>query len=65
VFQPLAEVAGDLPCVSFGGLSKVHRACGYRVGWMSLSGSHALTAEYRDALQLLAALRLCANMAVQ
>ncbi|EIL89691.1 aminotransferase AlaT [Rhodanobacter fulvus Jip2] len=65
VFQPLAEVAGDLPCVSFGGLSKVHRACGYRVGWMSLSGSHALTADYRDALQLLAALRLCANMAVQ
>ena len=64
-FQPLAELAGDLPCVSFGGLSKVHRACGYRVGWMSLSGSHALTADYRDALQLLAALRLCANMAVQ
>ncbi len=34
----LAAVAGDHPCVSFGGLSKVHRACGYRVGWMSLSG---------------------------
>jgi alanine-synthesizing transaminase len=27
-----------MPCVSFGGLSKVHRACGYRVGWLSLSG---------------------------
>ena len=64
-FQPLAEVAGDVPCLSFGGLSKVHRACGYRVGWMSLSGNPALTANYRDALQLLAALRLCANVTAQ
>ncbi|RDI98584.1 aminotransferase class I/II-fold pyridoxal phosphate-dependent enzyme [Dyella solisilvae] len=64
-FQPLAEVAGDLPCVSFGGLSKVHRACGYRVGWMSLSGDPSRTADYRDALQLLAALRLCANVTAQ
>ncbi|MDE2278420.1 MAG: aminotransferase class I/II-fold pyridoxal phosphate-dependent enzyme [Xanthomonadaceae bacterium] len=64
-FQPLAEVAGELPCVSFGGLSKVHRACGYRVGWLSLSGEHARSADYRDALQLLAALRLCANVTAQ
>jgi alanine-synthesizing transaminase len=64
-FQPLAEVAGELPCLSFGGLSKVHRACGYRVGWMSLSGDPARTAAYRDALQLLAALRLCANVTAQ
>ncbi len=65
VFQPLAEVAGDLPCVSFGGLSKVYRACGYRVGWLSLSGNLQRSAEYRDALQLLAALRLCANVTAQ
>ena len=64
-FQPLAEVAGDVPCLSFGGLSKVHRACGYRVGWMSLSGEPARSAAYRDALQLLAALRLCANVTAQ
>ncbi|MEP6898365.1 MAG: aminotransferase class I/II-fold pyridoxal phosphate-dependent enzyme [Rhodanobacter sp.] len=65
VFQPLAAVAGDLPCLSFGGLSKVHRACGYRVGWMSLSGDPARSSAYRDALQLLAALRLCANVTAQ
>ena len=65
VFQPLAVIAGNLPCISFGGLSKVHRACGYRVGWMSLSGDHARSANYRDALQLLAALRLCANVTAQ
>ena len=64
-FQPLAAVAGGVPCLSFGGLSKVHRACGYRVGWMSLSGDPAHTAAYRDALQLLAALRVCANMTAQ
>ncbi|MFC5743126.1 aminotransferase class I/II-fold pyridoxal phosphate-dependent enzyme [Dyella tabacisoli] len=64
-FQPLAEIAGDLPCISFGGLSKVHRACGYRVGWLSLSGAPERSAEYRDALQLLAALRLCANVTAQ
>ena len=64
-FQPLAEVAGELPCLSFGGLSKVHRACGYRVGWMSLSGEHARSSAYRDALQLLAALRLCPNVTAQ
>ncbi|HKT30600.1 aminotransferase class I/II-fold pyridoxal phosphate-dependent enzyme [Dyella sp.] len=64
-FQPLAEVAGNHPCLSFGGLSKVHRACGYRVGWLSLSGDPSRTHEYRDALQLLAALRLCANVTAQ
>lgn len=64
-FQPLAEVADMHPCLSFGGLSKVHRACGYRVGWLSLSGDPARTAAYRDALQLLAALRLCANAPAQ
>ncbi len=57
--------AGELPCLSFGGLSKVHRACGYRIGWMSLSGAPAHSAAYRDALQLLAALRLCANVTAQ
>ena len=64
-FQPLAAVAGDVPCLSFGGLSKVHRACGYRVGWMSLSGAAAASADYRNALQLLAALRLCPNVTAQ
>ena len=65
VFQPLAPLAGDVACVSFAGLSKVHRACGWRVGWMTLSGADARVAAYRDALQLLAALRLCANVTAQ
>ncbi|HET7268308.1 MAG TPA: aminotransferase class I/II-fold pyridoxal phosphate-dependent enzyme [Oleiagrimonas sp.] len=64
-FQPLAPLAGSHPCVTFGGMSKVHRACGYRVGWMTLSGAPAAVAGYRDALQLLAALRLCPNVPTQ
>lgn len=64
-FTPLAGLAGDLPCVTFGGLSKVHRACGFRVGWMTLSGNRDRINAYRDALQLLAALRLCANVPAQ
>ena len=61
-FQPLAQLAGDLPCLTFGGLSKVHRACGYRVGWVSLSGDVAQMRDYHHALDLLGALRLCANV---
>ena len=61
-FQPLAPLAGDHPCVSFGGLSKVHRACGWRVGWMLLGGDATRIAGYHHALDLLGALRLCANV---
>lgn len=57
-FHPLAAIAGDVPCLSFSGLSKAHRACGYRVGWMTLSGDRARNETYRDALQLLAALQI-------
>ena len=64
-FEPLAPLAGDLPCVSFAGISKVHRACGYRVGWMTLSGSPARVGSYREALHLLSALRVCANQPAQ
>jgi alanine-synthesizing transaminase len=62
VFQPLAPLAGELPCLSFGGLSKVHRACGWRVGWVTLSGDPLAGGAYHHALDLLGALRLCANV---
>ena len=45
-----------------GGLSKVYRACGYRVGWVSFSGVLDRSEAYRGALELLAALRLCGNV---
>jgi alanine-synthesizing transaminase len=61
-FEPLAPLAGDLPCLSFGGLSKVHRACGWRVGWAVLSGDPLRSGEFHHAMDLLGALRLCANV---
>ena len=61
-FQPLAPIAGDLPCLSFGGLSKVHRACGWRVGWAVLSGDPLASGDFHHAMDLLGALRLCANV---
>ena len=64
-FTPLASLTGEVPCVTFSGLSKVHRACGYRIGWATLSGGGTHIEAYRDALQLLAALRLCANVPAQ
>jgi alanine-synthesizing transaminase len=61
-FQPVAPLAGSHPCLTFGGLSKVHRACGWRVGWGLLSGDIASVGDLRNAMDLLGALRLCANV---
>ena len=61
-FQPVAPLAGDVPCLTFGGLSKVHRACGWRIGWGLLSGNIARVGDLRNAMDLLGALRLCANV---
>ncbi|MBS7458251.1 aminotransferase class I/II-fold pyridoxal phosphate-dependent enzyme [Coralloluteibacterium stylophorae] len=61
-FEPLAPIATEVPCLSFGGLSKVHRACGWRVGWALLSGDPVRSGDYHHAMDLLGALRLCANV---
>jgi alanine-synthesizing transaminase len=61
-FEPLAAIAGDVPCVSLGGLSKVHRACGWRTGWALLSGEATRLGNYHHAIDLLGALRLCSNV---
>lgn len=61
-FQPVAPLAGQTPCITYSGLSKVHRACGWRVGWAMLSGAAQRLGEFRAAMDLLSALRLCANV---
>lgn len=61
-FHPLAPMVRDTLCVSMSGLSKMHRACGYRVGWMVLSGRVKAARDYLRSLDLLAALRLCSNV---
>jgi alanine-synthesizing transaminase len=61
-FVPLATLCKDTLCATFSGLSKVYRACGYRVGWVSFSGTVDRSERYFAALDLLAALRLCSNV---
>jgi alanine-synthesizing transaminase len=60
-----ASVAPDLPVLTFSGLSKAYRMPGYRAGWVAISGPRAETAAYRESLELLASLRLCANVPAQ
>jgi alanine-synthesizing transaminase len=59
---PVATLCRDTLCGTFGGLSKVYRACGFRTGWLFFSGKKQHAREYLDCLELLASLRLCANV---
>jgi len=64
-FVPMATLCRDTLCATFSGLSKVYRACGYRVGWVSFSGTVDRAERYMSGLDLLAALRLCSNVPAQ
>ncbi len=59
---PVATLCHDTLCATFGGLSKVYRACGFRVGWVTFSGRRSHAGDYLQALELLASLRLCGNV---
>ncbi len=61
-FIPLATMAKHCLCATFSGLSKIYRACGLRVGWVSFSGEKSTADEYLHAIELLASLRLCPNV---
>lgn len=62
---PLATLSDDVLICTFNGLSKNHRACGYRVGWMYLSGPVHNASDYIDGLTLLSSMRLCSNVPAQ
>jgi alanine-synthesizing transaminase len=64
-FVPLATLVRDALCVTMSGLSKIYRACGYRVGWAAFSGRTRDAADYLSAVELLASLRLCAGVPAQ
>jgi alanine-synthesizing transaminase len=61
-FIPMATLVDDGVCLGFSGLSKVYRACGYRVGWCVFSGDLDRASDYIHSMELLAALRLCSNV---
>jgi alanine-synthesizing transaminase len=58
----IASLADDVLFVTMNGLSKNYRACGYRTGWMVVSGDKRHARDYLDGLNILASMRLCANV---
>jgi alanine-synthesizing transaminase len=62
---PFAAIDPEILTISFDGLSKAWRAAGFRAGWMTLSGNKKAAAGYRDGLEMLSNMRLCANMPSQ
>jgi alanine-synthesizing transaminase len=62
---PMATLVHDTLCATLSGLSKIYRACGYRVGWAVFSGRLRGASDYFSALELLSSLRLCSNVPAQ
>jgi len=60
-----ALFAPDLLCLTFNGLSKAYRVAGFRSGWMVISGPKEHARSYLEGLNILASMRLCANMPAQ
>lgn len=57
----IASLADDVLVLTFNGLSKNYRSCGYRAGWMVVSGEKRHAKDYITGLNMLASMRLCAN----
>jgi alanine-synthesizing transaminase len=57
----IASLADDVLFLTFNGLSKNYRSCGYRAGWMVVSGEKRHARDYIEGLNMLASMRLCAN----
>ena len=61
VHTSIASLSEDVLTLTFNGLSKNYRSCGYRAGWMVVSGEKRHAADYITGLNMLASMRLCAN----
>lgn len=58
----VASLAPDVLCITFSGLSKAYRVCGFRSGWMVVSGPKEHAGSYIEGLEILANMRLCPNV---
>ena len=61
----IATLAPDLLCITFNGLSKSYRVAGFRSGWLMVSGNKRIAKDYIEGLDMLASMRLCANVQAQ
>jgi alanine-synthesizing transaminase len=59
---PIASLSEDVLTLTFNSLSKSYRSCGYRAGWVVVSGDRKLAADYIEGLNMLTNMRLCANV---
>jgi alanine-synthesizing transaminase len=57
----IASLSEDVLTITFNGLSKNYRSCGYRAGWLVVSGDKRNAKDYIEGLDMLASMRLCAN----
>jgi alanine-synthesizing transaminase len=57
----IGALSDDVLCLTYNGLSKNYRSCGYRAGWMVVSGDKRHARDYIEGLNMLASMRLCAN----
>ena len=59
---PIASLSSDVLTLTFNSLSKSYRSCGYRAGWLIVSGDKKPAADYIEGLNMLSNMRLCANV---
>jgi alanine-synthesizing transaminase len=62
VHTPIASLSTDVLTLTFNSLSKSYRSCGYRAGWMVLSGDKRPATDFIEGLNMLSNMRLCANV---
>ena len=62
VHTPLASLSEDVLTLTFNSLSKSYRSCGYRAGWMVISGDKKNAQDYIEGLNMLSNMRLCSNV---
>lgn len=61
----LASIAGEVPVISFNGLSKSYLVPGWRIGWMIFHNPNGIMTVYLEAIKKLVRARLCANHPLQ
>lgn len=65
IHTPLASLSQDVLMLTYNGLSKTHRAAGYRSGWMVITGPKHYAEDFIDGIDMLASMRLCCNVPAQ
>ncbi|MCR5085146.1 MAG: pyridoxal phosphate-dependent aminotransferase [Succinivibrionaceae bacterium] len=63
--RSVCTLADDITVVTYNGLSKIYRACGFRMGWMMVTGPKQRNKGYLEGIRMMMAMRICANVPLQ